>query len=391
LAVNSGSSSLKFALYQCGLKETLLFSGAYSGIGSENSRLSLQEKKEQSPENHSVEVKNHEEAVENLIELLDTKGVKPDAVSHRIVQGGPKYREPKKVDEELLKELKKWQSLAPEHLPQEIAMIEAFQKRSPEAQQIACFDTAFHKQRPVHRQKYALPQEFFEQGVMRYGFHGLSYESIVLQLLEDYPQHAYEKLIICHLGHGASLAAVNKGKPVDTTMGFSPVSGLVMSTRTGELDPLIPLYLQQEKGMSGEEVRTLVHQQAGLLGLSKISAEMKVLLEEEERDKNAEEAVLLFCESIIKSIGASRALMQGLNGLIFTGGIGENSPEIRERICKHLSGWGILLDQESNEKNDPLISERGSDIAVFVLSTNEEKILARHAKELIGGKEHAQT
>lgn len=380
LCVNSGSSSIKFALYTCGNQDSLVLSGSYHGIGSNDSSFTLFDSKTGKKLTESVGIDTYGKAASHLFSQI---GQSPDLISHRIVQGGPNHSKPMEIDQSLLKSLERWKTLAPNHVPPALELIEACRHLCPEARNIACFDTAFHQSRPEHRKIYALPREYAEKGILRYGFHGLSYEYIVMKVKKIYPDIFDKKLIICHLGHGASLAAVEKGKCQETTMGFSPVSGLVMSTRTGDMDPEIPIYLQQAEKMGPEEIRQLIHKQSGLLGLSEKSGDMEKLLKEAPQDKKSREAVEIFCESVVKHIGALCFLMEGLDALIFTGGIGENSPEIRLRICKSLNFYGLKIDDAANKKNGELISTEDSQLKVQVISTNEEEVLMRRAKQVM--------
>jgi len=386
LTVNSGSSSLKFALYQCDASQLPFFSGSFSNIGTDRSYFLAYDQKGNIITKKSQSIKNHRDASIFLISWLKSQDASYDLVSHRIVQGGLEHRTPIKIDENLLSDLRKLLTLAPNHLPQEIALIEVFQEQNPSLDQIACFDTAFHKLRPSHRQKYALPRHFATKGIIRYGFHGISYEYIVNKMRQLFPEDAEGKVIACHLGHGASIAAIEKGICQDTTMGFTPVSGLVMSSRTGELDPEVILYLQKEYGLTIDEAHDLIHHQSGILGLSELSSEMEELLKVENENPKAKEAILIFCESVVKHIGSLAALLGGVQTLIFTGGIGENAATIRSRICHALFYLGLTIDQENNRENARVISDGSSKVNVYVIPTNEEEILMQHALKLQEGK-----
>ena len=281
----------------------------------------------------------------------------------------------------MLADLKLLVPLAPDHLPHEIRGLEAVLENFPEVAQVACFDTAFHRRMPEVAQKYALPAELSEAGVLHYGFHGLSYEFLTQELAKE--NQSYGKLILAHLGNGASMAAIEDGRSLDTTMGMTPTGGLVMSTRSGDLDPGVVLYLLLEKGMSPEEVNYLLNHNAGLLGVSGTSADMQDLLKQEKTDKNAALAVELFCYQARKFIGALAAVMGGIDTLVFTGGIGEKSAIIRERICANLKFLGISLDAVSNRENAAVISDNNSQVCLRVMQTNEELMIARHTRDVI--------
>jgi acetate kinase len=272
---------------------------------------------------------------------------------------------------------------APEHLPQELKVIKTVIERCPNLKQVACFDTSFHRTMPRIAQLYALPKPFYNEGVIRYGFHGLSYEYIIEELGRENYAIEENQIIIAHLGNGASMAAVKDGKSFDTTMGFSPAGGLMMSTRSGDLDPGILLYLLNEKSLSPSEISQMVNHQSGLLGVSEISSNMKVLLEKEIDSHQAAEAVEHFCYQAKKYLGSLAAVLGKLDMLVFTGGIGENAPSVRQRICGDMSFLGIKLDPTCNNSNTPIISAADSSVMVKVMKTNEELMIARHAGKCI--------
>ena len=273
--------------------------------------------------------------------------------------------------------------IAPDHLPQSIQAMQAAVKAYPNLPQVACFDTAFHRHMPRIAQLYPLPRHFADEGVIRYGFHGLSYEYIMQELRAMAPQEAEGRVLIAHLGNGASMAAVRGGIGIDTTMGFTPAGGLMMGTRTGDLDPGVLLYLLAERGMTPAALNELVNRQAGLLGVSGISADMRDLLERESADGHAAEAVALFCYQAKKYLGALAAVLGGLDTLVFTGGIGEHAASVRLRICEGLEFLGIRIDPRRNEAHAPVISREGSSATVRVMQTDEDLMIARHTRELM--------
>jgi acetate kinase len=290
------------------------------------------------------------------------------------------------VTKELLAKAMELRPFAPDHLPHEIEAIRAFAERFPALRQVACFDTAFHRQMPERARIYPLPRQLEREGVMRYGFHGLSYEYILGELRKEAGAAADGRVIIAHLGNGASMAAAHRGQSLDTTMGFTPAGGLVMSTRSGDLDPGVIVYLLKERGMGTAQVNDLVNHEAGLLGVSGTSQYMKELLDIEAADRRAALAVDIFCYQARKYIGALAAVMGGLETLIFTGGIGENAPVIRERICTRLEFLGIGLDPARNRANAGIISCENSPACVRVMKTNEELMIARHVWRIIRGQ-----
>ncbi len=328
----------------------------------------------------------HDAAVWMLLEWLKgwTSGRDLDAIGYRVVHGGSNFSRPHLVTLKLLASLNDLIPFAPNHLPQEIEVIKATGKVYPNIKQVACFDTAFHRRMPDLAQMFALPRFLRSEGVIRYGFHGLSYEYIMDELLNEAgPGAADGRVIIAHLGSGASMAAVKDGKCIDTTMGFTPSSGLVMSRRSGDLDPGIILYLIEQKALSPSTVKKMINQQSGLLGVSGISSDMEELLGKEAEDPRAAEAVDLFCYQAKKFLGTLAAVLGGLATLIFTAGIGENAPSIRQRICKDMGYLGIHLDPSRNDINAPIISYENNPVTVRVMQTNEELMIARHTHNLI--------
>jgi acetate kinase len=305
------------------------------------------------------------------------------AVGHRIVHGGPKFREPMLLTSDRIRQLGELIPLAPEHLPPELKAIKSVYKFLPHIKQVACFDTGFHRHMPRISQIYPLPMNMWENGIRRYGFHGLSYEYILQELEnEEGSEILGDRIIIAHLGNGASMAAIKDSKSVDTTMGFTPAGGLIMGTRSGDIDPGVIVYLEQKKGFNASDINRLINEEAGLKGVSGVSSNMKDLLERVDTEDSVREAVELFCYQARKYLGALTAVLGGLDTLIFTAGIGENSPDIRWRICLYSKYLGIQLDKKKNIKNEGIISSDKSQVTVRVMKTNEELMIARHTRRL---------
>jgi acetate kinase len=381
LTINSGSSSIKFSLYELdgsGAPEARELSGAIERIGSPDASIRVNGPGVRALIDERRDIPDHGAAVRALIERLERSagGPTPNAVGHRIVHGGAAYREPHRLSPAVLSALRSMIPLAPDHLPHEIDAIEAMAHAYPDTPQVACFDTDFHRHMPRVAQLYALPRRLRDDGIQRYGFHGLSYEYIVGELRRENALGA--RTIIAHLGNGASLAAVRDGIGVDTTMGFTPTGGLVMSTRTGDLDPNVLLYLLREKQLSIAAVDALINKSAGLLALSGLSGDMKDLLDAEVDHAPAAEAIAVFCYHTRQAIGAMATALGGMDLLVFTAGIGEHAPSIRERVCDGLQFLGISLDPARNNANATIISADRSAVTVRVLPTNEELTIARH-------------
>ena len=364
LTINGGSSSLKFSLFE----RTELSKGRRSGqvdrIGLENARWVVDQAGGGRAEERGVEAPNQTAAVRLLINWLERSiGFSEiTAVGHRIVHGGSHYYRPERVTSTMLEELRTIGFYDPDHLPGEIELIEAFQDRDTNLPQVACFDTAFHHDMPRVAQIVPIPRRFEARGVRRYGFHGLSYAYLMEELARiGGPKEARGRIILAHLGNGASMAAIRDGHSIDTTMGFTPASGLVMGTRTGDLDPGLVRFLSKSEGMSADQFDSLVNHKSGLLGVSETSSDVRDLLGRQDVDVRAAEAIELFCYQAKKWIGALAAVLGGIDTLVFAGGIGENAPEIRRRICEGLGFLGIALDQGRNASNAHLIStDRGS-------------------------------
>ena len=329
---------------------------------------------------------DHTTAVRVLLDWIErrTDTATLCAVGHRVLQGGPKYYRPQRITTEMITELRQLSPFDPDHMPEEIELIEAFQRRFPKLAQIACFDTAFHHDMPRVAQLIAIPRRYEEQGIRRYGFHGLSY-SFLLEELDRLAggKAARGRVIFAHLGNGASLTAVLNGKSVDTSMSFTPASGVPMSTRSGDLDPGLVSYLGATEGMNAKEFNTMVNTQSGLLGISETSSDMRDLLNHESEDVRAAEAIALFCYQVKKWIGAYAATLGGLDTLVFAGGVGENAPLVRTRICKSLEFLGIDLDETRNATNEGVISKVSNRAVVRVIHTNEELMIAKTVSQLL--------
>ena len=380
LTINGGSSSLKFSLFERIEQLPLLLSGQIDRIGLPQSRWNVKWFDSGREEQSDIDAPDQKAAVHWLLDWLERTigfaGI--TAIGHRIVHGGSRYHQAEIITFELIEELRKISPCDPDHLPSEIDLIEAFRSHSPDLPQVACFDTAFHHNLPRVAQLVPIPRRYQAAGVRRYGFHGLSYEFLLEELTHiGQPNEASGRVILAHLGAGASLAAVREGQSIDTTMGFTPASGLVMATRTGDIDPGLIGFLQRTERMSADQFDDMVNHHSGLLGISETSSDVRDLLSRQASDVRAAEALQLFCYQAKKGIGAFAAVLGGVDTLVFTGGVGENSAEIRRRICEGLEFIGICLDAERNESNSALISTDDSQIKVRVIRSNEELMIAK--------------
>jgi acetate kinase len=306
-----------------------------------------------------------------------------DAIAHRVVHGGVRHRDPQRITPAVLGELRALLAIDPDHVPQTVAAIELTSEAYPGVPQIACFDTAFHRTLPHVAQMYALPRRFWDAGVRRFGFHGLSCEYVMRRLAELDPAAASGRVIIAHLGSGASLTAVRDGHSVETTMGFSPAGGIMMGTRAGDLDPGVMLYALQHDRLQPDALSRLINHEAGLSGVSETSADMRDLLEREAADSRAADAVALFCYTAKKAVGALAAVLGGVETLVFTGGIGEHAAPVRRRICDGLHAFGIDIDEARNGAHAPRISADGSASIVRIINADEDRMLARHARDVL--------
>jgi acetate kinase len=386
LTINGGSSSIKFALFEAGESLRRILQGGIERIGLPEATLRVKGLNQADNFSRSVTAPDHTVAVGILMDWIEERSGH-DAVTaagHRVVHGGPKYSEPQRITAEMIEELHRLSPLDPEHLLEEILLTEAFHRRFPDMPQVACFDTAFHHDLPRVAQLLPIPRRYEAQGVRRYGFHGLSYAFLMEELARlAGTEVAQGRVILAHLGNGASLAAVDDGKPVDTSMSFTPTAGVPMSTRSGDLDPGLLWYLVRTAGLDAKRFNEMVNFQSGLLGVSETSSDMRDLLDRETQDVRAAEAVALFCYQVKKWIGAFAAALGGLDTLVFAGGIGEGAPLIRERICDELGFLGIELDQERNAKNAPLISADAGRVRVRVIRTDEELMIARSTARVL--------
>ena len=379
LTLNGGSSSLKFGVYRTEAGgEHAVLSGAAEAIGSPQGNFWVR-----AGERLAVERREgfaaSADAVRVMFAALREQGVtKLSAAGHRIVHGGPHFYEPHLIDTALLSGLREAAVFAPIHVPRQIAMIEAVAQHYPDLPQVACFDTAFHSQIPEVARRFPLPREFWDEGVRRYGFHGLSYEYVLDRIGRELGKRA----IIAHLGNGASMVALKDGKPADTSMGLTPTGGFMMGTRTGDLDPGVIVYLLRS-GRSVEQVEELVDYHSGLLGVSGLSSEMKTLLESSKQNSDAAQAVEMFCYHVRKFIGAYAAALGGLDTLVFTGGIGEHAAAARAGIVKGLDFLGIELDPDANGMNAQVISAKTSPCSVLVIRADEDLMIARHTRRML--------
>lgn len=380
LSINGGSSSLKFKLYTA---SKLMLYGSVAHIGTKNGQLEIRNPSHVLLFKHVENFKDQFAAATELINWFKNNQLLYNiaAIGHRLVLGGPNHLDPEVITDELLNSLNEFVYLAPNHLPNEIRMIRLFKQEFPDVPQVACFDTAFHQDMPFCSKNYPLPSKYAEKGLIRYGFHGLSYEYIMAKLAQKATSTSSRKIIIAHLGNGASMAAVRNGICVDTTMGISPMGGLVMGTRSGDLDPGVILYLLKHDKLTPEEVDDLLSKKSGLKAIAG-TGDVQELLKNEATDTRAREALAVFCYHARKYIGALAAAMGGLDMLVFTGGIGENSAIIRERICTELEFLGIEIHQKLNYDRAEMISTEQSRVEVKVITTDEEWMIAKHTQTI---------
>lgn len=380
---NSGSSSLKFALYRLASRDPLscICRGQISGI-STNSHFYVRDAMGVVMLDEQGTISDHAAALKRLLQWIDQQqpSVNIQAAAHRVVHGGISFRAPVLVDKEVLQQLRQLVSFAPLHQPHNLHAIDELRMLRPDLPQIACFDTSFHCEMPMEAQRYALPQVFFDQGVRAYGFHGLSYEYISSVLPDYLGARASGRVIVAHLGNGASMCALRDGKSVATTMGFSPLDGLVMGTRCGTIDPGVLLYLLRQ-GMSIDALDELLYQRSGLLGLSGMSGDMQALLASD--DEPAIMAVQQFCYRAAREMGSLVVALSGLDVIVFTGGIGEHSSVIREQICQKLQWLGVKLSAADNVGNCACISTAESLVSVWVIATDEERVIAGYGQRFL--------
>jgi acetate kinase len=392
LTINGGSSSIRFALFETGgpLKRSL--HGKVDRIGVPGTNLTFNDPTRNQGDTQTIQASDHESGAAFLIDWLEEKvGLgSVTAVGHRVVHG-MKYTEPQRVTQELLDELHRIRPYDPDHLPREIEVIESFRKHHSKLTQVACFDTAFHRTMPRAARLLPIPRRFDAMGIERYGFHGLSYSYLIEELERLAGREAAQgRVILAHLGNGASLAAVRGGKSVDTSMGFTPTAGVPMGTRPGDLDPGVAWFMMRTENLTPKQFNHIINHESGLLGVSEISSDMRDLMERQQSDVRAAEAVELFCYQVRKWIGAFAAVLGGLDTLVFAGGIGENAAEVRARICSALGFLGIELDETSNAASAPVISAERSGATVRVIRTDEELMIARAVCRLVGDEDQTK-
>jgi len=391
LTINGGSSTIKFAVFELAKEPLRILSGSIERIGLPDAVMRFRKNQNQPDEIEHVVASDHASAIQLFMVLLDANGGLSSlaAIGHRIVHGGPNYSESSRIDPKLMTELHRISPWDPAHLPGEIAIIEALSAQSPELPQFACFDTAFHRDLPLVAKTLPLPRKYAAMGIQRYGFHGLSYAYLLAELERltnnggSHESNANRRVIFAHLGSGCSLAAVVGGQCIDTSMGFTPTGGLVMGRRSGDLDPGVLIHLMRDQGQTIEQIDDIVNNHSGLLGISETSSDIRDLLLREREDERAREAVELFCYQVRKWIGGFSAALGGLDTLVFSAGIGENSPVIRERICDNLAFLGIQIEPALNQANAGLISNAASTVDVRVIRTDEEQMIARELARLL--------
>jgi acetate kinase len=389
LTINAGSSSIRFAAFETSGRPTRVLDGKMERIGTPQVCFVVSRSGE-APKQIDTGDARGQSAAHSLVEWLKTQSVvaKPDAVGHRVVHG-MLHTAPQRVTPELMAELKRITPYDPEHLPREIELIEALQRLYSDVPHVVCFDTAFHRTMPRVATQLAIPRRYLANGVQRYGFHGLSYTFLMQELIRiGDPAATQGRIILAHLGSGASLAAIQNGRCVDTSMSFTPTAGLVMGTRSGDLDPGLMSYLALNESMSAAQFQTMVNHESGLLGISETSADVRDLLGHEAGDSRAADAIATFCYQAKKWIGSFAAALGGLDTLVFSGGIGENAAPVRRRICDGLQFLGIELDESLNLRNAPRISPDRARVVTRVIHTDEEFVIADLTAELVRMSEH---
>ncbi len=381
VSLNSGSSSIKFALFTLdGGEPRHAAAGKIERIGSDPQLIARRDDGavllDRRWENGAG--LTHEDLLADLFDWArdHLEGYEVIAIGHRVVHGGARFVQPVRVDDALLEALDQFCPLAPLHQPHNLAAIRAIRELAPDLLQVACFDTAFHQHRPEIATRFALPREWHDKGLRRYGFHGLSYEYVSARLIAEEPGLGQGRVVAAHLGNGASLCAMRAGCSEDTTMGFTALDGLVMGSRCGTIDPGVVLHLQQQEGMSAADVEAMLYQRSGLLGVSGISNDMRTLRASDRPE--AREAIDVFLWRLVKEVGALVAILGGLDALVFTAGIGENDARLREELCARLAWMGVRLDPEANDRNAYRIDAPGSAVALRVIPTDEELMIARH-------------
>jgi len=391
LSINGGSSSVRFAIFDPERPPRRLFGGTLQRIGTPGTRLDVEgesegEGEDAKPSRITMPSDSRDAAIDRLLDWLERQPLFATlgGAGHRVVHGMQRTQ-PELVTTALLEDLKRIIPFDPEHLPREIELIERLQSRHPAMRQVACFDTAFHAGMPPVATQLPIPRRYAAKGIRRYGFHGLSYTYLMQELrrLGD-PAASHGRIVLAHLGSGASLAAVRDGRSIDTSMGFTPCAGLVMGTRSGDLDPGLMSYLAGAEGMTAGQFQTMVNHESGLLGVSETSADVRDLLDREDSDPRAAQALALFCYQARKWIGSFAAALGGLDTLVFAGGIGENAAPVRQRICKELKFLGIEIDDDANQRHTACISARSSAVTVRVIHTDEESVIAGASIGILG-------
>jgi len=380
LVINAGSSSVKFQLFE---DEKTILSGLCEEIGNVNSKIKLKEKGEK--REIIIKFENHKQAFQEIIKILQERNMVSglSQIVHRVVHGGEKFKKPTIISKETILELKKLIPLAPLHNPANIDGIELMEELLPKVQQVAIFDTSFHSTLPEEAYLYGVPYSWYkEHGVRRYGFHGSSHEYVskeAAKLLEN----SNARIITCHLGNGASVCAIKNGRSIDTSMGMTPLEGNVMGTRSGSIDPAIIFYIMNEKKLTHQEMDKILNKESGLKGLSELTSDMRILLSNLEKSDQAKRALGVYLHTLLKIIGSYLAVMNGVDAIVFTGGVGENNALARDYIAEHLSFLGIKIDEKKNKNNEVEISDKESKVKVFVIPTNEELQMVRNAKQLL--------
>ena len=385
LTINGGSSSIKFAVYAAEPSLHGRLTGKIDRIGVEGSRIIYTDTADDSRHDDDIDINDHVSAVHYLIDWLEERiGFGAVAVvGHRVVHG-MQYTEAQRITPALLDELHRISPYDPDHLPAEIALIETFRRRHPKLLQVACFDTSFHRTMPRVARLLPIPRRYDAAGIQRYGFHGLSYAFLMESLNRIAGREAARgRIILAHLGSGASMAAVHNGRSIDTTMGFTPAAGMPMGTRPGDMDPGVLWYWMRSEHLTAAQINRIVNHQSGLLGVSEISSDLRDLMARQEEDIRAAEAVEMFCYHARKWIGSLAAVLGGLDTLVFSGGIGENAVQVRTRICSGLTFLGVTLDEDRNSADAPVISSVSSPVTVRVIPTNEERMIAKAALAII--------
>lgn len=381
LVLNAGSSSVKFSLFSDSEEPRDLYRGQFDGLLTQPQFTAQDASGSEIAQKQWGGSLSHHDAVEFLLRWEPLQSHRIVAAGHRVVHGGTRFTGPTLVTPELIGELKALIPLAPLHQPHNVVAIEAVAQHAPKLPQVACFDTSFHHTQPAVARNFALPRKYTDQGVRRYGFHGLSYEYIASVLHRHDPRAAKGRTVVAHLGNGASMCALLAGSSVATTMGFTALDGLPMGTRSGSIDPGVLLYLMDEQRMDARALERLLYQESGFLGVSAVSSDMRALLES--RDSHAGEAVDLFVYRIGRELGSLAAALGGLDALVFTAGIGENAATIRERVCYDAAWLGLEFDGRANAAGGPRISAPASRVAAWVIPTNEELMIARHTRHVL--------